>query len=220
MVWDARPLTPETALEREALGLLAWLFAKPLRQEDVKEFLNSSPTITPPVRQLALSLVDRYHEETQPEAYYQASWAVAPQRFLNAFQYRFALWQAQAASHRAPDAGAYQTALGVAQYRAGQYPAALATLTRADHLHRAAAASLATPPLSPALITIRQARLLSEMVPANLAFQAMAQYRLGQTEAARTTLARVQEIVRSPAGEPNREPADFLREAEDLLAGR
>jgi WD40 repeat protein len=52
-VWDARPWDPEAAAEREALGLLDFLFTKPLRKADVSEFLRTSPTITAGARQLA-----------------------------------------------------------------------------------------------------------------------------------------------------------------------
>src|SRR5262249_41683796 len=70
-IWDARPWSPEAAfeaaIEREALGLLDFLFARPLCQADVIAYLQTAPTIRPPARQRALSLVDRYHEETDPE---------------------------------------------------------------------------------------------------------------------------------------------------------
>src|SRR5262249_60711433 len=56
-VFDARPLTPEILAEREALGQLEFLYARPLRQADVIEHLNNSPTITPAARQRALALV-------------------------------------------------------------------------------------------------------------------------------------------------------------------
>jgi WD domain, G-beta repeat len=80
-VWDARPWTPEEGTEeREALGLLSFLFAKPLRRADVLDSLRHVPTHRPQVRQQALSLVDRYHEETNPETYHQASWALLRQR--------------------------------------------------------------------------------------------------------------------------------------------
>ena len=83
-LWDARPWTPEAAIEREALGLLDSLFARPLRKADVIDYLRNAPTIRPRARQLALSLVDRYHEETNPETYHRASWAIVRQPYLNA----------------------------------------------------------------------------------------------------------------------------------------
>jgi WD40 repeat protein len=65
-LWDARPRTPEDAIEREAVGLLDSLFAMPLCKADVLEYLRNAPTIRPRARQLAFSLVDGYHEETNP----------------------------------------------------------------------------------------------------------------------------------------------------------
>jgi WD40 repeat protein len=133
-VWDARFWTAEAAmeaaLEREALGLLDFLFAKPLRKADVLEYLQSSTTIRPQARQLALSLLDRYREETDPEKYHQASWAIVRQPYLNAFQYRFALKQAAAACQMAPEQVKYQATLSMAQYRVGQKEQAQATLAR------------------------------------------------------------------------------------------
>ena len=52
-LWDARPWTPDAAIEREAVGLLDSLFAKPLRKADVVDYLKNSPTIRPRARQLA-----------------------------------------------------------------------------------------------------------------------------------------------------------------------
>lgn len=101
-VWDGRPLMPEAATEREALGLLKYLFSKSLAKADVLDHLRTSPTITPRVRQRALSLVDRYREETDPEKYNRASWAIVRLPYLNAFQYRSALSQAETAHRLAP----------------------------------------------------------------------------------------------------------------------
>src|SRR5262249_18064966 len=94
-VWDAQPWTLDAAIEREVLGLLDPLSAKPLRKADVIDYLQNSPTIRPPARQLALSLVDRYHEETDPETYHRESWALVRQPYLNDVQYRFARLQAE-----------------------------------------------------------------------------------------------------------------------------
>jgi WD40 repeat protein len=220
-IWDARPLTPESAVEREAVGLLACLHGKPLRKEDVREFLDTSPAIDPAVRHLALSLVERYREETDPDRYHQASWAVVRQPFLNSFQYRCALWQAQTAAQQAPDRGEYQTALGAAQYRAGRYHEALATLTRARLLHQAAAADLVAGALPPphALITVRHAQLLGETVAANLAFLAMTQHRLRQKDEAQSTLERLRRVVGSPGWEPGEDARTCWREAEAVVAG-
>jgi hypothetical protein len=221
-VFDARPLTPEAPVEREALGLLEYLMSKPLCNADVIDHLRTSPTITLAARQLALHLAERYYEETDPERYFQASWALLRQPYLNRFQYCYALLQAQTACDLAPENGVYLTALGVAQYRAGQYREALATLTQADLLHKTVAASLAALalPLPPALVTVTQGQFLAEVISTNLAFLAMTRHQFGRSEEARTTLARLREVMRGPAGGTNREAAGFLREAENLLAGR
>jgi hypothetical protein len=200
---------------------LACLHGKPLRKGDVREFLDTSPAINPAVRHLALSLVERYREETDPDRYHQAGWAVVRRPFLNSFQYRFALWQAQTAAQQAPDRGEYQTALGAAQYRAGRYHEALATLTRAQLLHQAAAADLVARALPPphALITVRHAQLLGETVAANLAFLAMTQHRLRQKGEAQSTLERLRRVVGSPGWEPGEDARTCWREAEAVVAG-
>jgi WD40 repeat protein len=120
-IWDGRPWTPEVAfeaaLEREALGLLDFLFARPLRKADVLDYLQDSPMLRPQARQLALSLVDRYREETDPEKYHQASQAIVCQLYLNVSQYRFALKQAEAACRLAPDNDSYRRTLDLARAR-------------------------------------------------------------------------------------------------------
>jgi hypothetical protein len=136
-IWDARPWTAEAAFEREALGRLEFLFGKPLCKADVRDHLHTSSLLRPQARQLALSLVDGYHEEADPERYHQASWAIVRQPYLNAFQYRYALRQAETACRLAPERTQYQAALAAAQYRAGEYRQALDTSLHAlDQLWR------------------------------------------------------------------------------------
>jgi hypothetical protein len=192
LFWDARPWTPAAALEREALALLGYLFAKPLCKDDVFQYLRTSPIITPESRRLALSFIERYREETNPERYHQASWAILRQPYLNAFQYRFALRQAETACRLAPKNGQYRTALGVARYRAGQYKEALAILNRADQR--------------------------DSVTPVVLAFLAMVQHRLALRDQARTTLVRLRQIVQKPEWVTNTDARMFVVEAEALLA--
>jgi WD40 repeat protein/serine/threonine protein kinase len=190
-VWDARPVTPESAEEREALGLLAFLYAKPLGQGHVIEFLKSSQTISTPVRQKALALVERYREEKDPELFHRASWAVVRQPYLNDFQYRFALWQAETACRLAPKECKYLTSRGVAQYRTKDYPKALTTLERADQRNPG--------------------------IPANLAFLGMTQFRLRQRETARATLGRLRAILQKPEWLKNEAAQALLTETAQLL---
>ena len=56
VMWDARPLTEEMQVEREALGLLDWLFSRPLPRQEVLQRLRNHPAISERVRQRALEL--------------------------------------------------------------------------------------------------------------------------------------------------------------------
>jgi eukaryotic-like serine/threonine-protein kinase len=195
-IWDARPLSPETAPEYEAAGLVEFLFARPLAKADVIDHLRNSPTIRPAARQLALALAEQYREEADPEKYHDAAWPVIRHPFANAFMCRFALAQMTTACRLAPDNGAYRLALGIAQYRLGQfqkgrYADALATLSRC-------AASQ----------------------PPALAFLAMTQHQLGDRDQARTTLARLREVMKEPRWAANADAVANLREAVELIEDR
>src|SRR5262249_54669500 len=128
-----------------------------------------------------------------PEKYPQPGGTTARQPYLNAFQYRFALKQAEVAARLAPDQARHRTALGMAHYRLGQYKEALATLTQAEQT--------------------------SAGSPADLAFLAMTQHQLGHKEA-QTTLVRLQEAMSKPEWTQNEELRAFLREAETLMNGK
>jgi hypothetical protein len=81
---------------------------------------------------------------------------------------------------------------GVAQYRCGLLPEALKSLQRSNELS-------------------------GGKEPADLAFLAMAQYRLGQHDEVRDTLARLRSVMKErPQGAEN---LGFLREAEALILG-
>jgi tetratricopeptide (TPR) repeat protein len=191
---DARPWTEDSSAEREALGQLAFLFARPLPKADVIEYLRGSTTIRARAQQMALALVGRYHEETDADSYHRASWAAVRQRYLNSFQYRFALMQARRACCLAGDRAGYRTALGAAQYRVGRYLEALETL--------------------------RQANRDEKLVLANLAFQAIVQHQLGRTEVAQATVVRLREMMRQLPGTVDSEARALVREAEALMNTR
>jgi len=191
-LWDARPWTPEAAIEREAVGLLDSLFARPLRKADVIDYLKNVPTIRPRPGQLALALVDRYHEETKPETYHRESWALVRQPYLNTIQYRFALLQAEHACRLLPGKGKYMTTLAAAYYRAGHHRETIETLQKADRLDTDS--------------------------PAALAFLAMAHHRLGQHDQARADLARLREILDQPRETKDAETLDLVHEAQALVA--
>jgi hypothetical protein len=195
MVWDARPLDPDVLAEREALGLVDFLFARPLRKTVVIDYLRSTPAINSKVRRESLVLAEHHFEETDPRTFHAAAWPVIRHPYANAFACQFARAQMAAACERAPANGEYRIALAIALYRLGRfqkesYADALATL---------------------AGCVPRE--------PAALAFQAMAEHQVGHHEQARAMLRRLREVSKQPQWSGNRDAAAFLREAEALFAG-
>jgi WD40 repeat protein len=195
-VWDAQPLTSQLLAQREALGLVEFLFARPLRKADVMNYLQSAPALSPRVRQLALVLSERYQEEIAPKKYHDAAWPVIRHPYANVLVCEIARAQMKAACERAPENAQYRVALGVAQYRLGRfqrqrYREARATLTRC-----------------------------APSQPTTLAFLAMTQQHLGQNEQARTTLARLRRMRKEPQWAANAEAEAFVREAERAIEGK
>jgi tetratricopeptide (TPR) repeat protein len=113
---------------------------------------------------------------------------------LNACQYGFALRQAVAACQLAPQQAKYRTTLGLAQYRLGRFPEALATLTEAERRNAGN--------------------------PADFAFLALTQHQLGHKEQAQATLARLREALRQPEWTQDEELRAFLGEAERLVGDK
>jgi WD40 repeat protein len=168
-IWDARPWTQDAADEREALGRLSSLLTRPLPRADVIAEVKGGEFLRSRARAIALDLVGRYREETDPALYHRASWAVVRRPYLNAFQYRFALLQSEHACRIDRDRHEYRIGLGAALYRVGRYREATETLAEANRP--------------------------DEDSPARLAFLAMTHHRLGQREQARAALARLREIL-------------------------
>lgn len=192
-LWDARPLTAEVREAREAVRLLDALFARPLRRADVLAWLRDSPTLRPRLREKAIELAARYREETDPANYRRACWAILRQPHLNSLQYLLAYCQAQAACQLDPKTGASWTAPGLADYRLGRFPEALAALRRADEM--------------------------KPDDPTTLAALGMTQHQQGRAEQARIALRRLRELSRT-ASQPYPEAlSTFLQEAETLIEG-
>jgi WD40 repeat protein len=189
-LWDSQPPNAELRAEREALAAVDFLFARPLLRADVQDHLRGAAVLSPPARQKALALAERYPEQTDPEKYHQASWAVVSRPHLNAVQYRFSLRQAEAACRLRPAQARYRMALGAAQYRAGDYAAARNTLGEAGPL-----------------------------TAAGLAFLAMTQQRLGQHDQAKATLSRLRDISSKREGDKVEEAEGLRSEVQALLTG-
>ena len=111
MLWDARPWTPEAAVG--ARPSACWARSSPGRcARPMSSTTWRTRRRSGPGPQLALSLVGRYHEEKNPETYRQASWALVRRPYLNSFQYRFGLLQAEQACRLAPDGKTIASAWG------------------------------------------------------------------------------------------------------------
>jgi hypothetical protein len=92
------------------------------------------------------------------------------------------------------DSRPYLTTHGMAQYREGNYHAALDALTRADQLNKG--------------------------IPVDLAFLAMTQHQLGQKEQVQASLTRLREIMKNERWAKDEEAKALLREAESRIASK
>jgi WD40 repeat protein/tRNA A-37 threonylcarbamoyl transferase component Bud32 len=190
LLWDCQPLTPEVSTERAALGLLDFLFARPLRRADVLASLRDEPTIPDAVRAQALELAAQYPEEAGPNAYHAAARAAVRLPFAPLTVYRTAHRQAAAACALAPDRADYRLTLGLAEYRVGLWREAADTLGRADRDQ-----------------------------PVALAGLALARHRLGEQGPAREALVNLREVARQRQWAQDAEAQGWLGEVETLLGG-
>jgi tetratricopeptide (TPR) repeat protein len=192
-IWDATPLTPEARAEREAIGLLEFLFAKPLTQENVLKAVRGNRTINEEVRERALVLARRWQPD--PELLKSACWAVVRHPGGAASRYEQALGWAEAACRIRPGEASYQTMKGMAQYRAGRYKEALATLSQPQQMQHE----------------------FNDYYPyMNRAFRIMARYQLGQKKEALASYQQEMEVM-VPF---NKDLQGFKREVEELLQGK
>ena len=201
-VWDATTLTPQDRIEREARGLVQFLFAQPLPPDAVAAAICQDLTVTEAVRRQALAWVEPFwRDELRAKAVgnalalHKATWTVVRQPGADSSAYQQALHQADIACRLAPDHADCLNTLGVAHYRVGQYREAAEALVRSNQAHKAS-------------------------IPADLAFLAMTQHHLGQKEPARASLARLREIMKQPPWATNAEAQGFLREAAALIDGQ
>jgi hypothetical protein len=146
----------------------------------------------PAVRQEAIKLAETFSENE--DGLNNASWAVVRKPDASAADYELALRRAEAACRLKPN-GMNLNTLGVAQYRAGGYREALKTLQ--------------SEPLKP--------KAPQHGHPADLAFIAMAQHRLGHKDQAQATMVRMRAAMQEAQWRVNGDAQNFLREAEELL---
>ena len=131
----------ESLLDHEAERVVNALYETLLRPA-VRARLLADKTLSEPVRRRALTLAEQIPESAS--VLNAASWSVVSQPGAAPEAYRLALEQAEAACRHEPDKGALLNTLGVAQYRAGHYREAVATLTQSDRLNSEGVLRIAT----------------------------------------------------------------------------
>jgi WD40 repeat protein/serine/threonine protein kinase len=195
-VWDARPWTAELAVEREVVGLVEFLFARPLTKQGVLERVRTDPSISEPVRQEALAIVERAVDD--PDRFDAASRAILRRPGAPASEYRNALDWAETACRLDPGRADFEIMRGVAQYRLAQYELALATLTRADELWR---------------------RHNRDSLPVAVAVLAMTQHHLGKSAEAQVNRKRLDALLSRQEWYEDPESRAYCSEAEQVIGG-
>jgi WD40 repeat protein/Flp pilus assembly protein TadD len=197
-VWESIPRTEQAMANREARGLVQFLYAKDLSQDRVREKLRVYPAISETVRQAGLALVEHWLPDVNVSQLNAASWEIVRRSDANRNQYDQALQQAETACRIDKDNGSLLNTLGVAQYRMGQFVEALNTLKTSEKLNTQ----------------------VDGPHPADLAFLALAQHQLGKKVEAKATFRRLREAMKQPRWANNAESQSFLREAEELIEGQ
>jgi WD40 repeat protein len=189
-ILDGRPWSPAIQIENEAFALTHGLFARPYLKAQVIDHIQNHKGITEEVRRQSLDLAQGYTDE--PDRFQQAAWEVIRHPGATKATYRQALDWIQTALRLAPERGSTLTALGIAQYRLEQHADALATLTRAAKRDQTAE-------------------------PANLAFRAMAEQALGQSDEARAHLQELRQVMKTQSFARSEEALSFLAEAQSAV---
>jgi hypothetical protein len=197
-VWEAEWLPPERRRQHFIERLVPVVWSEVLMKEELLARLRDFRFVSEAERRHMLALAKSYPPQAAPEDLNDASWAVARRPDADTAAYQLALRQAEAACRLAPDDGLLLNTLGVAHYRLGHYPEALATLSRSAKLN-------ATPSRGPH--------------PTDLAFRAMTYHRLGQAAPARDALGRLRDRMKEPGFADGDESRAFLREAEKVVEG-
>jgi tetratricopeptide (TPR) repeat protein len=209
LVWEASPVPDAVWRQRWMVSWVASLVEELISREEVLAVLREDPTLSESDRQFALQVAQGYPEnsinhlqrlkaEQKAKQLNIAVWEVVKVRNASKNAYAEALGQAETAVRLAPQDRYILNTLGVAQYRVGRYTDALTTLTRSEKLRVTGIGSF----------------------PHDLAFLAMTQHQLGKKDEAKATLGRLREVMKQPIRAMNFESVDFLREAEELIAGK
>lgn len=249
IIWDARPLTADVQIEREATSLVRFLLRKGLTKKQATEGLYSNNTISQPVRDKALALVGVHGGSQDDQLAYRfvdklfATPMIKPDVLeairndgtLSAEVRHKALVLAEngqedfvrinqaswaVVAKPGADLTVYRRALADAEYICRLAPG---TDTFFDTLavaqYRVGQYQNALETLSRFEDVLMMKTPFQGCQPTDLAFRAMALYRLGQKEPAQEALVRLREMMKEPQWINYEEALAFVREAEVLLNG-
>jgi tetratricopeptide (TPR) repeat protein len=174
--------------------MVADLFGQMHLRADVVERLRTLPGMSPSRRQEVLAVAQTYPEN--PDELNKLAWELVKPPGGEMSGYRKALRYSEEACELGPGNGDFQSALGVAYYRVGNYEKALDVLSRSDKINA---------------IEDKGSR------PTDLAFLAMAHYQLGRANKADSKLQLLRERMKDPRWAKDALASGFLREAEELL---
>jgi WD40 repeat protein len=186
----------DVAVEESAVRLVSRLFDEQPLPDDVVEMIRRDESLSDAVRKRAIILAKRRRVDAQ--RLNNLAWRTALLPGKTSREYEQALRLIRAATRLEPENGMLANTLGAAEYRAGQYDQAIASLSRSAALNRQ---RLGTP------------------APHDLVFMAMAQAKLGQMSVAASTLKQARAIADGrlfPIGDPD-ELKRLLDEAAELI---
>jgi sugar lactone lactonase YvrE len=195
-VWEVSPVLGAVWRQRWLVSRVRSLFEELGLLQEVLAALRKDPAVSEADHEFAMQVIEAYPEN--PVQLNDIAWKVVKSRDAGKADYALALRQAEAAVRLVPEAGQYLYTLSVAQYRAGHYADALATLTKSEKLNATKGGSL----------------------PSDLAFLAMTQHQLAKKDEAKATLGRLREVIKQPRWAQDADAAGFLREAEELIEGK
>jgi WD40 repeat protein len=184
--------------EVEAWNRADFLYSQLGFYDAVAAAIRSDLALSPAGRKVALWLAGTVRDNF-PDAHDRASWAIVKSPGGQTTAYRQALEHSLAACRLAPWNPGYVNTLGIAQYRLGLHSDAVDSLSQARRMRGSAFLS-------------------------NLAFTAMAQYRLGRRQEALGTLHELQLEMRRTRDnrsqiEGNADAlSSFVREAESVIS--
>ncbi|MBK9187504.1 MAG: protein kinase [Phycisphaerales bacterium] len=173
--------------------------------ESLRSTLAADAALTPEERTAAqaalFAITDEQHRVAKARAaeavpLNNAAWNTVRFAPVTAEAAAKALAEARHAVELAPDQGFYVNTLGVALYRAGEFAQALETLTRSETMN---------------------AKGTAGPQPSDIAFIAMAHWKLGHAEGAHAALARLRTLAAKDRWKNDDESRRFLAEAEALI---